>query len=101
MNFTGIKYITSGVYNSIPFIVQQHIWDMIECQRKEKQILDYLLVVDFELLSTGIKITISQEEPIYKFFKHIDIEKNLELPRFQLFIIDSEEYITMMISDEY
>jgi hypothetical protein len=97
--FDGPRYITKGVNESINIFLQLAIWDMISSIPCEK---DYLQI--FKLSSEvkdGKKIQIicqSQEVPPYEKTFSFYCEEPVTA---KLFCIDSEEYSTMLLAEEY
>ena len=100
--FTGKRYITSGVENEIPIELQIVMWDMIDENRQQGKDLDYLQV--FQLKSTYVngvemqEITYSQEQPRRK--KKITIKSDSPVSE-KIFVIDDITHSTMLLCHEY
>ena len=100
--FENEKYITRGIENDIPVILQLFLWTLISQMKvKEK---DYLQV--FELCSDNSsgkpqqKVIHSQEQPKYK-KEHTLL--GIEFPPInaKIFCIDDISHSTMLLAEEY
>jgi hypothetical protein len=98
--FTGAKYITQGVKETLPSFLQNILWYLIETMDVTEK--DYLQVFDLSHTSEDgkMKQTIlhTQEQPPYRkeYFictKQIVAEK--------IFIIDDYTHCTMLLASEY
>ena len=100
--FTGKRYITSGVQNEIPVELQIVMWDMIDILRNSKHELDYLQVFELKpVYENGVEmqeITHSQEQPHRK--KKITIESDSPVSK-KIFVIDDVTHSTMLLCHEY
>ena len=101
--FTGNRYLTVGVQNEIPLPLQILMWSLIDKNIKKGLEMDYLQVFELkEILINGEAyqdIIHSQEVPkrVHK------VATNLSSPPIiaKIFVIDSEDYVTMLLSSEY
>ena len=94
--FQNKRLITIGVCTEIPDILQEMMWIMVD-QMKDP---DYLQV--FELMDTndGVLIVHSQEEPPYE--NTVKVGYTVELGfRQKVYVIDDEDYSTMLLAEEY
>ncbi|HAT4317695.1 TPA: DUF960 domain-containing protein [Clostridium perfringens] len=95
------RYITRGVNEKLDLRLQLIFWSMIDKLNEEGKELDYLQVFKIRKCEEGIVIEHSQEVPNYK-EKYVlvlnDVEVNETL---KVFVIDDEEYSTMMLAEEY
>lgn len=97
--FNNPRYITRGVQSEISMELQMTLWNMVSSVPCEK---DYLQV--FKLSSDvkdGKKIQIicqSQEVPPYEKTISFYCEEPVTA---KLFCIDSEEYSTLLLAEEY
>lgn len=95
------RYITRGANEKLNLRLQLILWSMIDELNEERKELDYLQVFKVIKCEEGIVIEHSQEVPKYK-EKYVlalnDIEVNETL---KVFVIDDEEYSTMMLVEEY
>ena len=74
---------------------------MIDKLNEEGKELDYLQVFKVRKCKEGIVIEHSQEVPEYKEKYVIDLE-NIEVNgNIKVFVIDDNEYSTMMLAEEY
>ncbi|WP_160669663.1 DUF960 family protein [Clostridium sp. C8-1-8] len=97
------RYITRGANERLSINLQLLLWNMIDTLKEDKNIeLDYLQIFNFEYVTGNEKynlsITHSQEEPPYNKKYLINVEKPINE---KIFIIDSGEYSTMLLSKEY
>ena len=101
--FDGKRYITRGINEKIPLEVQLMMFAGLDVMRdKTDGELDYLQIFKLETIENDGVLTLhihhEQEVPeaekdyIYPVCKRID-EK--------VYIIDSEEYVTMLLAEEY
>ncbi len=95
------RYITRGANEKLDLRLQLILWSMIDKLNEEGKELDYLQVFKVRKCYEEIVIEHSQEVPKYK-EKYVlasdDVEVNETL---KVFVIDDEEYSTMMLSEEY
>jgi len=100
--FTGKRYITSGVENEIPIELQIVMWDMIDELRHTKQKLDYLQIfVLRSVYENGVEIqeiVHKQEQPWRK--KKITVESDSPVSA-KIFVIDDITHATMLLNNEY
>lgn len=102
--FATKRYITIGIKQLIPIFLQQIMWDIIDNLIIEKRDLDYLQVFEFISFDEEIGLLIHrQEEPRYeqKFLLNLSINEFREILNKKIFVIDSLDYWTMMLADEY
>lgn len=97
------RYVTKGVNAEIDIRLQYIMWEMIdELKVEEKVKLDYLQIFRFEKNSdNSLIIEQSQEVPRYKLKKQIPIESSTKLTKDKVYVIDSGEYSTMLLPEEY
>lgn len=97
MMFSKQRYLTREVAEKVPVEIQLLMWNMIEELKVKK---DYLQV--FQLKEQGqqmLEITHKQEIPEFTqtiLIKNIGIKKEMKI-----YVIDSGDYSTMMLSHEY
>ena len=95
------RYITKGVNEKLDLRLQLILWSMIDKLNEEGKELDYLQVFKVRKCKEGIVIEHSQEVPEYKEKYVIDLE-NIEVNgNIKVFVIDDNEYSTMMLAEEY
>lgn len=106
--FEGRKYITRGASARLPLILQDYLWDLIEKARKKTK-LDYLQVFELKPHKVNInndaqhdvyiqKIKHFQEKPPYSTEAYLPLANPITD---KVYVIDSEDYCTMLLADEY
>ena len=93
--FTNERYLTCGIDNNIPFELQIFMWECVERLPEQR---DYLQV--FELKPSGPmqSITHTSEQPEHHMEYILPTEKPITA---KLYVIDSIEYSTMLLAEEY
>ena len=93
--FDNQRYLTKGVNETIPFELQVFMWDCIDRTPEPKE---YFQV--FELSDSGgiQKILHFSEQPEYRMDYFIPMRKTVTA---KVYVIDSEEYSTMLLAEEY
>ena len=96
------RYITRGVNENIDIRLQLIMWSMIDKLKQEKKIkVDYLQVFNLRRDGSSIIIEHSQECPNYKKVYSI-LDEDIEFSgKEKIFVIDSEDYSTMLLAEEY
>ena len=95
------RYITKGANEKLDLRLQVALWCMIDKLNEDGKELDYLQVFKIRKCEEGIVIEHSQEVPKYKEKYVIDLE-NIEVNgNIKVFVIDDNEYSTMMLAEEY
>ena len=94
--FQNKRLVTIGVCTEIPDILQVLMWKMAE----ELEDADYLQI--FELMGTadGVLIIHRQEVPLYENIVKVNCVAELGF-RKKVYIIDEEDYATMLLAEEY
>lgn len=93
------KYLTKGIQERIPLDLQILMWQMYDRCQEEMEKTDYLHV--FELKQVGEhtqQIEYRQEVPEYNQVYQLSSSKPIGQ---KIFIIDEEEYATMLLAEEY
>ena len=93
--FDNQRYLTRGVKESIPFEIQIFLWECIDRMPEPK---DYFQIFELEDIGAMQHIVHKSEQPEYCM--------NYFIPMFQpitakIYVIDSEEYSTMLLAEEY
>lgn len=96
--FESQRYITKGVQVSIPTEIQGLLWYLVDDLKSQGIEQDYLQVFRLESGPKGLKIIHIQEVPPYQ--KEHLVEVNCQLKE-KIFVIDSEDYCTMLLAHEY
>lgn len=101
--FTSKRYATRGIMAEIGLDIQLILWTMIDRQKSKGIKLDYLQIFELAIEEkAGVhvqKVIHRQEQPPTKDIYYLpDIETPLNI---KIWAIDSEEYCTMLLPDEY
>lgn len=94
--FTGNKYITRGINEKIPRIVQGFLWTKV-MEMQEAQ--DYLQIFHLRMKDNKLEVVHSQEVPEYRKVYVINVEERIEDTK--IYIIDDGEHCTMLLAEEY
>ncbi|MBR3417822.1 MAG: hypothetical protein IKG82_03940 [Oscillospiraceae bacterium] len=94
--FQSARYLTRGVCDAIPPLLQTFLWNCIDLLPEER---DYFQVFRLEPMGEIMQqITHESEQPEYKKVYLIPSEHPI---REKLYVIDSDEYSTMLLASEY
>lgn len=93
--FDNHRYLTKGVQLEIPIELQIFMW---ECVYRMPEPKDYFQVFKMESLNGIQKITHFSEQPKYHREYLIPTENPTTA---KVYIIDSDEYSTMLMANEY
>ncbi len=101
--FTSPRYLTSGVATDLSSDLQMILWELLDVKRRQGVELDYLQVfelsIECALGEVFQKIVHSQEVPA---FSEIQYHRSISKPiNRKVWIIDSDEYVTMLFPTEY
>lgn len=103
MMFTAPRYLTRGIANRLPLELQMVIWDLLDSQRCIGEPMDYLQVFELSVenaMGESVqKIVHSQEVPPTSethYYRGIASPVSLKV-----WVIDSDEYVTMLFPEEY
>ena len=101
-NFSGKKYITRGVNNTIPPEIQIAMFLWLDLMRSKAGELDYLQIFRLETIEKDGKLLLhichEQEVPGAKLDYLISVSEELNA---KVYIIDDGEYVTMLLAEEY
>lgn len=92
--FNNKRYLTKGVNERIPMLVQLALWKLVDEIPDKKR--DYLQVFKLKWHNGTLKIEHSQEIPHFS-KTHTYITETAE----KVYIIDCEEYSIMLLAEEY
>lgn len=94
--FDNKRFITRGIQCKIPLGLQIIIWQLVDSLKIEK---DYLQIFELDERNGMQRLIHKQEQPPYK----REYLFNLGIPAIhvKIYIIDSDEYSTMLLSSEY
>lgn len=93
--FRSPRYMTKGIDEDIPFELQMFIWSCINALPEES---DYLQVFELSALSGMQQIVHHAEEPEYRKVYIFPAENPITA---KIYVIDSVEYTTMLLAEEY
>lgn len=97
----GQRYVTKGVMDSLPVELQVLCWNLIH-QNVQKQLpLDYLQIFEFSAEKGNQKLVHRQEEPEKRKEYLISPKLCLNSVPQKIWVIDSGEYQTMLLPEEY
>jgi len=92
--FNNQRYLTKGVQTEIPLELQLFMWSCIETIPEP----DYLQIFRLEIFGAMQKIIHEQEAPEFKREYLISTDNPITA---KVYIIDSDEYSTMLLAEEY
>ncbi len=95
MLFQNERYLTKGVDAEIPLELQLFIWSCIDRLPEDR---DYFQVFNLEPLGEMQRISHTSEQPEYHMEYIIPTEKPITA---KLYVIDSIDYSTMLLAEEY
>ncbi|MDB1678024.1 MULTISPECIES: DUF960 domain-containing protein [Enterococcus] len=97
----GQRYVTKGVMDSLPMELQVLCWNLIDENVQKQLPLDYLQIFEFSMEKGHQKLVHRQEEPEKR-------KEYLILPKLclksvsqKIWGINSVEYQTMLLPEEY
>lgn len=93
--FNNQRYLTKGVQAEIPLELQLFMWSCIDRLPEER---DYFQVFRLENLGGIQKITHFSEQPEYHREYLVPTENPITA---KIYIIDSDDYSTMLLASEY
>lgn len=93
--FNNQRYITRGIDTEISLWLQAFMWECIDKLPEER---DYFQVFQLENLNGIQRITHSSEQPEYHMEYLIPTDNPITA---KVYIIDSDEYSTMLLASEY
>lgn len=93
--FNNQRYLTRGVQSEVPIELQLFMWSCIDGLPEER---DYFQVFKMESLNGIQKITHFSEQPEYHKEYIIPIDTPITT---KVYIIDSDDYSTMLLAEEY
>ena len=96
------RYVTRGVSDEVYIRLQLAMWTLIDILKdKGKVEIDYLQIFKLKKENRFIKIQHEQEIPKYKSVHMIDVDDIQLDNEVKIYVIDSEEYSTMLYPSEY
>ncbi|SCK02035.1 Staphylococcal protein of uncharacterised function (DUF960) [uncultured Clostridium sp.] len=96
------RYITRGINEEVDIRLQLAMWYIIDILKNDGQVkLDYLQIFKIENENNFVKIEHEQEVPKYRSTHILDIADIKVNGKMKVYVIDSEEYSTMLLPSEY
>lgn len=93
--FNSKRYLTRGVDLTIPLELQIFMWSCIDNLKVEK---DYLQVFNLSVVNGIQRVEHKQEVPKYKNTYSVLVSNPVDA---KIFVIDDDEYSTMLLAEEY
>lgn len=97
----GQRYVTKGVMDSLLVELQTLCWNLIDQNVQKKLPLDYLQIFEFSIEKGNQKLVHRQEEPEERKEYLISPKLRLKSVSQKIWAIDSGEYQTMLLPEEY
>jgi hypothetical protein len=96
------RHITRGANETVNINLQLLLWNLIDILKRTRHIeLDYLQIFTLRRELDFIIIEHSQEVPEYRRVYRIELEGVVIDSEIKVYIIDSGEYSTMLLPEEY
>ena len=93
------KYVTKGVMAEVPVYLQMLMWGMIENMEVDEK--DYLQIFRLSGADEKVqKIVHEQEVPEYRKDYYVPVCEE-EVIDNKVYVIDDEDYCTMLLANEY
>ena len=93
--FDNQRYLTRGIIDTIPLELQLFMWECVDRMPEPK---DYFQIFELENIGNMQHIVHKFEQSEYKMNYFIPTSKAVTA---KVYIIDSEEYSTMLLAEEY
>lgn len=96
------RYVTRGINEKINIKLQVLMWNLIDdLKSRANAKLDYLQIFNLRKEMDFVIIEHSQEVPEYKdvhavYIEGVEVEEDIKI-----YVIDNEEYSTMLLAEEY
>ncbi len=95
------KYMTRGIQECVPFDLVVLMWQLYDRCKEEMGQTDYLHIFELNRLDGKVlnqEITYKQEVPKYERTYVIEVSESLTE---KVYIIESDNYVMMLLSNEY
>lgn len=92
--------MTRSIAEEVPIATQIFLWSLIDDQVNKGTQLDYLQKFELSATETGQAIVYSQEEPKWSQGKLLKIPNQFCITK-TIWIIDNEDYQTMLFPEDY
>lgn len=101
--FTSPRYLTQGIATILPVDLQMTLWNLLDAKKCQGVEQDYLQVfelsIEYALGEVFQKVVHSQEVPTFSethYYREISKPMNSKV-----WVIDSDDYVTMILPEEY
>lgn len=96
------RYVTRGISEEVDIRLQLAMWSLIDTLKEDGKVkMDYLQIFKIENENNFVKIEHEQEVPKYRNIHILDIADIKVNGKIKVYVIDSEEYSTMLFPEEY
>lgn len=95
------RYITKGINEMVDIRLQIFLWRSIDNLKDKVEKVDYLQVFEIEKEYGTITINHKQEVPAYNEEYIIELCDIDVVGKIKVFVIDSGDYSTMLLAEEY
>ena len=101
------RYITRGIANNLPIILQQQLWKLVAQreneQSKELEAIDYFHIFQFNMHNNQLYIKHKQERPAYVKTHKANVKQSINISK--VYIIQEDDvdlsYYVMLLPEEY
>ncbi len=105
MNLLKDRFMTQGIEQKVDDIINLRLWCMIDELSKSEVEVDYLQIFNVKSFTDNkgnkkVEIIHKQEQPTYEKIVVLDNVTDIKISE-KIFVIDSGNYITMMLAEEY
>lgn len=94
------RYVTRSVAEDVPIATQLFLWSVIDDQVQNGNALDYFQKFELKATTKGQEIIHSQEEPKWSPATLMAIPNECCINK-TIWLIDSEDYQTMLFPEDY
>ncbi|MBF7019828.1 hypothetical protein ISO99_07885 [Staphylococcus sp. 18_1_E_LY] len=101
------RYITRGIANSLPIILQKQLWQLVarreKTQSKGKESLDYFHIFQFNMHNNQLYIKHKQERPEYVKTHKANVKQSIDINKVYIIREDDVDlsYYVMLLPEEY
>ena len=103
VDFKAARYMTRGVQAEINPILQVAMWSMIDEAIAKVQKMDYLQVFELKpiILKGYVKQQVVHRQEVPKHENNFVVTTGDTPINAKVFVIDSDDYVTMLLAEEY
>ena len=101
------RYITRGIANNLPIILQQQLWKLVAQreneQSKELEAIDYFHIFQFNMHNNQLYIKHQQERPAYVKTHKANVKQSIDINKVYIIREDDVDlsYYIMLLPNEY